>query len=85
MTAQSDKRMGDLVKSYEAMKPKDAATIFNGMEDKLLTDIAKTMKPATLAAVLSSMVPKRAEALTRMLADLSRAPASIEALQKTPT
>src|SRR5690348_1434370 len=78
MTAQSDKRMADLVKSYEAMKPKDAARIFNGMEDKLLVDIAKTMKPATLAAVMSTMEPKRAEALTRLLADLAKPPTSID-------
>jgi flagellar motility protein MotE (MotC chaperone) len=84
MTAQGDKRMADLVKSYEAMKPKDAARILDGMEDKLLVDIAKTMKPATLAAVMSAMQPKRAEALTRMLADLSRPPASVDALQKSP-
>ena len=84
MTAQGDKRMGDLVKSYEAMKPKDAARIFDGMEDQLLVSIAKTMKPATLAAVMSSMTPKRAEALTRLLADLAKPPASLDALQKAP-
>ncbi len=85
MTAQGDKRMADLVKSYETMKPKDAATIFNGMEDQLLVSIAKTMKPATLAAVMSSMQPKRAEALTKLLADLSKLPASLDSLQKSPT
>lgn len=84
MTAQADKRMADLVKSYEAMKPKDAARIFNGMEDKLLVDIAKTMKPATLAAVMSTMDPKRAEALTKLLADLAKPPTSIDSLQKSP-
>lgn len=84
ITAQTDKRMADLVKSYESMKPKDAANIFNGMDDQLLVSIAKTMKPATLAAVLASMQPKRAEALTRLLAELATPPASIDALQKTP-
>ncbi|MFT3722303.1 MAG: hypothetical protein QM773_01860 [Hyphomonadaceae bacterium] len=85
MTAQGDKRMADLVKSYESMKPKDAANIFNGMEDQLLVSIAKTMKPATLAAVMSSMQPKRAEALTKLLADLAKPPASLDSLQKSPT
>ncbi len=84
MTAQADKRMADLVKSYETMKPKDAARIFDGMEDQLLVSIAKTMKPATLAAVMSSMTPKRAEALTKLLADLAKPPTSIDALQKAP-
>lgn len=75
MDAKADERMSTLVKSYESMKPKNAAEIFNAMDDKLLTDIAKSMKPATLAAVMSAMQPKRAEALTRLLADLARAPA----------
>lgn len=86
MDAKRDERMGALVKTYESMKPKDAAKIFDGMDDPLLLDIAKTMKPATLAAVLSTMQPKRAEALTKLLADLAKPPANIEALQqKTPT
>lgn len=79
MDAKADERMGALVKSYEAMKPKDAARIFNGMEDALLTDIAKSMKPATLAAVMSLMEPKRAEKLTRMLADLAKPPLTMPA------
>ena len=86
MDAKRDERMTALVKTYEAMKPKDAAKIFDGMEDPLLLDIAKTMKPATLAAVMSTMQPKRAEALTKMIAGLAKPPANIEALQqKTPT
>jgi flagellar motility protein MotE (MotC chaperone) len=86
MDAKRDERMAALVKTYEAMKPKDAAKIFDGMEDSLLLDIAKTMKPATLAAVMSTMQPKRAEALTKMIANLAKPPANIEALQqKMPT
>lgn len=84
MDAKRDERMTALVKTYEAMKPKDAANIFNGMEDTLLLDIAKSMKSATLAAVMSSMTPKRAETLTRLLASLAKPPASIDALAKTP-
>ena len=77
MDAKADERMAVLVKSYESMKPKDAANIFNGMEDGLLTDIAKSMKPATLAAVMSSMQPKRAETLTRLLANLAKPPTNL--------
>lgn len=69
--AKRDERMASLVKTYEAMKPKDAARIFDGMEDGTLLDLAKSMKPATLAAVMSSMDSKRAEHLTRMLAKLA--------------
>jgi len=85
MDTKRDERMGSLIKTYEAMKPKDAAAIFNGMDDGVLLDIAKSMKPATLAAVMSSMSTKRAEALTRMLADLSKAPADGVLKAKPPT
>ena len=77
MDDKRDERMAALVKTYETMKPKDAARIFNGMDDALLTDIAKSMKSATLAAVLSSMDATRAETLTRMLADLAKPPAGV--------
>lgn len=84
MDAKRDERMAALVKTYESMKPKDAARIFNGMDDAILVDLAKTMKPATLAAVMSSMESKRAEALTRMLADLSKPPASLTPASAMP-
>lgn len=84
METKGDERMASLVKTYEAMKPKDAANIFNGMEDGVLLDIAKAMKPATLAAVLAAMTPKRAEALTRMLADLSKPPVEAALAAKPP-
>lgn len=85
MDAKRDERMTALVKTYEAMKPKDAARIFDGMEDQILIDLAKSMKPANLASVMSLMQPKRAEALTRMLADLVKPPAGLDGLPKTPT
>jgi flagellar motility protein MotE (MotC chaperone) len=85
MDTKRDERMASLVKSYESMKPKDAARIFDTMEDAVLLDLAKSMKPATLAAVMSSMQTKRAEALTRMLADLSKAPPAGTLTAKPPT
>jgi flagellar motility protein MotE (MotC chaperone) len=83
MDAKKDERMGALIKTYEAMKPKDAANIFNGMDDKVLIDLAKSMKPATLAPIMQAMDAKRAQQLTKMLADLAQLPPNIEALKKT--
>lgn len=74
LSAKRDERMAALVKTYETMKPAQAATIFNTMDDKVLLDLAKSMKPAVLAPVLASMEPKRAENLTRLLAALSQGP-----------
>jgi flagellar motility protein MotE (MotC chaperone) len=84
METKRDERMTSLIKTYEAMKPKDAAEIFDGMDDKVLLDLAKGMKPANLASVMSLMSPKRAEGLTRMLAQLAAAPAEPIELPKTP-
>lgn len=84
MDTKRDERMASLVRTYEAMKPKDAAEIFNGMDDAVLLDISKAMKPAVLAAVMSTMQPKRAEALTRMLADLAKSPVDGALASKPP-
>lgn len=81
MDAKKDERMTALIKTYEAMKPKDAASIFNGMDDKVLIDLAKSMKPAALAVVMQAMDTKRAQQLTKMLADLAQLPPNIEALK----
>jgi flagellar motility protein MotE (MotC chaperone) len=84
MDTKRDERMTSLVKTYEAMKPKDAAEIFDGMDDTILLDIAKSMKSATLASVMSLMQPKRAEALTRMLANLAKPPAGVSPAAQAP-
>jgi flagellar motility protein MotE (MotC chaperone) len=80
MDSKRDERMTSLIKTYEAMKPKDAAKIFDGMEMQLLVDLAKGMKSANLAAAMSLMQPKKAEALTRSLADLAKPPAGLDNL-----
>lgn len=85
MDSKRDERMTALVKTYEAMKPKDAAEIFDDMDDKILIDLAKGMKPANLAPIMQLMQPKRAETLTRMLSDLAKPPTNIDALERAPT
>lgn len=84
MDAKRDERMAALVKTYESMKPKDAANIFNSMDEGILVDLAKTMKPATLAAILSSMKADRAQALTRLLANLAKPPANLTTPPASP-
>ena len=57
-----------LVKVYETMKPKDAATIFNEMEMPTLLHVLDRMKDAKMAAVLAAMQPDRARLATTQLA-----------------
>lgn len=82
MDAKRDKRMEDMVKTYEAMKPKDAANIFNNMDDQVLLDLAKGMKPATLGPIMAVMDVKRAQSLTKMIAALAAPPTAVDALKQ---
>jgi flagellar motility protein MotE (MotC chaperone) len=59
-----------LVKVYEAMKPKDAATIFNELTMPVLLQVLDRMKDAKAAAVLAAMSPEKARDVTADLAQL---------------
>lgn len=60
-------RVRELAKAYKAMKPKDAARLFNELDMDLLTAIAREISPRVLAPVLAKMEPKRARELTEAL------------------
>ncbi len=62
------KQFDQLVKSYSAMRPKDAARIFNGVSDEVLVPVAAAMKADVLGAVLAQMTPEQAQKLTVKLA-----------------
>ena len=57
------------VKTYESMKPKDAAAIFNTMEMTTLLSIAEQMREAKLAPVMANMTVVKANELTVKLLD----------------
>jgi flagellar motility protein MotE (MotC chaperone) len=59
-----------LVKLYEAMKPRDAATIFNDLEMPVLLQVVDRMKDAKAAPVLAAMQPDKARDLTGKLAQM---------------
>lgn len=56
-----------LVVMYEAMKPRDAARVFEKMDQRVLTPLARQMNPRKLSEVLSLMSPEAAEKLTAAL------------------
>src|SRR5215207_10881246 len=58
----------NLVTMYEAMKPKDAAKIFDRLSHDVLVPVVLQMKPAKMAEVLAVMMPEAAEKLTVALA-----------------
>jgi flagellar motility protein MotE (MotC chaperone) len=59
-----------LVKLYESMKPKDAATIFNDLDLPVLLPVLDRMKESKAAPVLAAMLPDRARLVTAELAQM---------------
>jgi flagellar motility protein MotE (MotC chaperone) len=57
-----------LVKLYESMKPREAATIFNDLDQQVLLGLLDRMKEAKAALVLGAMLPDRARDATAALA-----------------
>ncbi|SHI82175.1 Flagellar motility protein MotE, a chaperone for MotC folding [Roseomonas rosea] len=62
-----------LVKTYEAMRPRDAATVFDDLEMPVLVQIVNRMREAKAAPVIGAMRPDRARSLTAELARLRAA------------
>jgi flagellar motility protein MotE (MotC chaperone) len=67
--AAQEKQLASLVKTYSAMKPKDAARIFDSLNDQVLVPVAAEMKSDVLAPVLAAMNPEQAQKLTIRLAN----------------
>jgi flagellar motility protein MotE (MotC chaperone) len=59
-----------LVKVYETMKPKDAATIFNDLSMPVLLQLMDRMKDSKAAAVMAAMNPDKARDVTGELAQM---------------
>jgi flagellar motility protein MotE (MotC chaperone) len=59
-----------LVKLYEVMKPKDAATIFNDLSMPVLLQVLDRMKDAKAAAIMAAMTPDKARDVTAELAQM---------------
>ncbi|MEM6852607.1 MAG: hypothetical protein AAF527_12820 [Pseudomonadota bacterium] len=69
-----------LVKVYERMKPKEAARIFETLDQDILLDVASRMKEATVAGVMAQMSPQAAQGLTVQLATRTRLPDEADAV-----
>lgn len=62
-----------LVKIYESMKPQEAATILEGMDNiDIVLSVVSAMKEAKASMILAKMKPESARALTVRLADRNR-------------
>ncbi len=59
-----------LVKIYEAMKPRDAAAIFDALDMQVLLAVLDRMQARRVAPVLAAMQPDRARLATQLLAEM---------------
>ncbi|MBI1208582.1 MAG: hypothetical protein GC191_15020 [Azospirillum sp.] len=67
-------QLESLVKIYETMKPKEAARIFEALDQPVLLDVIERMKEAKAAPVLAAMDPMKAREITAALAERRRLP-----------
>jgi flagellar motility protein MotE (MotC chaperone) len=70
-------RFKNVVTMYENMKAKDAAKIFDGLDIRILLDVAKEINPRRMSDILALMTPENAQRLTIELA--------VRSAQKDPT
>ncbi len=68
--AHDEANWNSLVKTYETMKPRDAATIFNDLDLPVLLPVIDRMKEAKMAPILAAMQPERARLVTSELAKM---------------
>jgi flagellar motility protein MotE (MotC chaperone) len=64
---QKQAEIDSLVKIYGAMKPKDAAAIFDSLEMPILVAVVQNMKETKVAPIMAVMSRERARALTEEL------------------
>ncbi len=67
-------RINSLVKIYEAMKPKEAATIFNTLDMDVLLSVVSRMNERKTSPILASMDPEKARIVTIKLAEMRKLP-----------
>jgi len=75
-----EQRLAALVDVYQRMRAKDAANVFNSLDDAVMVQVASRMRQTNLAEVMGRMQPDRARHLTQLLADRARPPTSGQAL-----
>lgn len=71
---EEEARIGSLVKIYEGMKPKDAASIFNTLDLDVLMVIMTKMNERKSSPIIALMNTERAKTVTTMMAEQKKSP-----------
>lgn len=72
---EQDARIVSLVKIYEGMKPKEAATIFNTLDINVVISVIGRMNERRSSPILASMDPEKARLVTIRLMEQRKLPA----------
>ena len=67
--AAADEEIEALINAYERMKARDAAAIFDSLDETILVPVAAGMRTQALAGALAEMQPDNARRLTILLAN----------------
>jgi flagellar motility protein MotE (MotC chaperone) len=75
-TQEDDSKLKSLVRIYESMKPKEAATILQEWDADKLVELISRMKEAKVGPILASMSPDKAKTVTTLLAGIQDGPST---------
>jgi flagellar motility protein MotE (MotC chaperone) len=71
---EQEARVAGMVTVYSKMKPKDAAQVFEGLDDDALLQIASRMKQTNLSEIMGAMQPASAARLTKNILESRKIP-----------
>jgi flagellar motility protein MotE (MotC chaperone) len=74
--SKEEQELNNLVNIYSAMKPREAAAIFDGLDMPVLLDVVEKMKEQKVAPIFAAMNPRRAQEVTTRLAERRKLPPS---------
>ncbi len=74
-----EERLVSLVKIYEGMKPKEAATIFNTLDLDVLLEVIGRMNERKASPILAAMEPDKARIVTIRLSEKEKLPVAAPA------
>ncbi len=84
MDTEQEARTNALVSIYQKMRAKDAAAIFDALDQDVLVAVASRMKDQSLAEILGLMQPAAARRLTTALAQAKKLPEEAAQLRPPP-
>jgi flagellar motility protein MotE (MotC chaperone) len=71
---EEDEKVQSLVRIYETMKPKEAAVIFDQLDNTILIQVLSKMKEAKSAIIMANMNPVKTRVVTALLLEHKKLP-----------